>query len=204
MIIAIDGTSGSGKSTVAKLLAENLSFELLNTGLIYRKITKECLDKSITAENTVEMLKLIDLISFNEIEKQNLHTEEISKNVPEYAKNESVRKIVRTIQRNYAEGKNIIVEGRDIGSVVFPNAEIKLFIDASIEVRTQRRMKQLNLVSETDYKKVLENLEKRDNHDENRENSPLVQAEDAILIDTSTNSIEEVMSKLLEMIKGFY
>jgi len=200
MIVAIDGTSGSGKSTIAKLLSEILSFELLNTGLIYRKITKECLDRNIQVSNKKEILDLIQVLSFENIKNENLHTENISKMVPYYAREEEIRIFVRKIQREIAFSKNIIVEGRDISSVVFPDAEIKLFIDATIEERTKRRMKQLGLTGDKEYQEVLENLQRRDNHDESRDNSPLIKAKDAIVIDTTNRTIADVLKEILEKI----
>jgi cytidylate kinase len=200
MIVAIDGTSGSGKSTIAKQLAIKTGFELLNTGLIYRKITKICIDSNILPENIEGVLNQIKTISFEDIQNQNLHTEIISKNVPFYAKIEEVRKEVRKIQRNYSRDKNIIVEGRDIGSVVFPDAEIKLFIDANIDERAKRRMKQLELNSKEEYLRIVENLRIRDSQDENRTNSPLIKSKDAIFIDTTNKTVDKVISEIIKYI----
>jgi len=193
MIIAIDGTSGSGKSTVAKLLSESLNFELLNTGLIYRKITKECLNQNIKQNNEIKVVEIIQSISFDNLTQENLHTEIISQMVPLYANNDKVRNEVRKIQKSKAKIKNIVVEGRDIGTVVFPEAEIKLFIDANINERANRRMKQLGLTGNNEFKNIFENLEKRDNQDENRDHSPLKKALDAIIIDTSSKEVNEVV-----------
>ena len=202
MVIAIDGTSGSGKSTIAKILADKLGFNLLNTGILYRKITKLCLDRRIPASDEEEIIKQISLVSVDSIDPSNLHTEEISRNVPHYAKIESVRNYVRSIQRKSAIGKNIIVEGRDIGSRVFPDAEVKLFIDADIKIRTERRLLQLELDYKDNYYKVLENIKNRDSHDENRTNSPLIKSDDALYVDTGNKSITQVIDEILESIKS--
>ena len=200
MIIAIDGTSGSGKSTVAKLLSEKTGFELVNTGLIYRKITKYCLERNINYKEINEINKILNQISFTNIKDEMLHSEEISKHVPLFARYETVREFVRKIQRSFADGKNIIVEGRDIGTIVFPNADRKIYIDASIEERTKRRMQQLGVDGIIIHDEIQLNLEQRDKHDKDREVSPLEIALDAIIIDTTNKTLEEVMKEIEEKI----
>ena len=200
MIIAIDGTSGSGKSTVAKLLSEKTGFELLNTGLIYRKITKYCLNRNISYKEIDKINNILNQICFTNINNEMLHLEEISEYVPLYARYETVREFVRKIQRSFAEGKNIIVEGRDIGTIVFPNADRKIYIDASIEERTKRRMYQLKVDGILIYDEIKKNLEQRDNHDKDRAISPLKIASDEIIIDTTSKTLEEVMKEIEENI----
>ena len=143
MLVAIDGTSGSGESTIAKLVAARLDFSLLNTGLLYRMIAKYCIDYKINTENEIDVIKIANVIAYNTIH-ENLHTEIISEVVPIIVKHEKVRSIVRNWQKEIEKDKKYIVEGRDIGSVVFPNANIKFFINATLEERAQRRFNQIN------------------------------------------------------------
>ena len=126
MLVAIDGTSGSGKSTIAKLLARKLDFFILNTGLLYRMIAKYCIEHSVNIEVENEVSSIMKYINYPKAD-EDLHLEAISKVVPLIAKFEKVRSQVRTWQNNIVKDNNYIVEGRDIGSVVFPNADFKFF-----------------------------------------------------------------------------
>jgi len=201
MIIAVDGTSGSGKSTLAKLIADKLRYKLLNTSLLYKKITKECLIRNISYSEVNKIVHLCNEIEFNNISKDDLHNEEISIAVPFYSQHEDVREQVRIIQRILAKENNIVVEGRDIGTVVFPEAEIKFYIDATLEERARRRLKQIGTtITNNELRKVMENIEKRDNHDLNREYSPLKIHKNAFIIDTTNKKIDQVMSEIMEKI----
>ena len=198
MIIAIDGTSGSGKSTIAKELSRSLRLELLNTGLLYRKLTQYCLQNNIDFNDEENVVNAVLKTDFSDINKENLHTEIISTNVPYYSKLPGVRAEIRKYQRNYAEGKSIIVEGRDIGTIVFPEADYKIYITASLEERARRRIKELG----NGYKieEIMETLKKRDDQDSHRSTSPLRISENAKVIDTTSLSINEVVKKVISII----
>lgn len=201
MVIAIDGTSGSGKSSVARIIAEETAFELINTGKIYRKIAKDCLEKKISAEEETKVTEIAKSICLEKLEDSELHSEEISRAVPLYAKIPSVRIEVRKIQQELGNTKNIVVEGRDIGTVVFPNAQFKFFITATIEERARRRQKQLGVTGEDSLVSIMKNLEERDHQDEHRTSSPLATASDAEVIDTTELTLEEVVKGILKKVK---
>ena len=218
MIIAIDGTSSSGKSTLSSLLAKNLKFAHLNTGAIYRAISLCVLKENI---NLNEMQKIIECAKNANIkvvfengesevyingkkETKSLRSPEVSGVVAEIAKIGGVRECTRTIQHNIAqEAKNIVVEGRDIGSVVFPDAEIKLFITASAKERAKRRLNEYISLGRTDItlNDVLKELNERDYADTTRENSPLVVCPDAIVFDTTAYDIKSANKALTKLVK---
>lgn len=208
MIIAIDGVSGAGKSSLAKEVAKELGFGFFSAGAFYRAITYEALSRGIL-ECEDELLKnMMNSIQIKLLYNENktnvmlvdgqditafLHTEEISNNVAKYSVKPFIREKVRVLQRetkNYNSG--IVMEGRDIGSVIFPDADIKIFVTCSAEVRAQRRMKDYeNLGENVDVKEVEKALIERDYRDMHREISPLKMCEDALLIDTSNKSVLE-------------
>ncbi|MBQ7466670.1 MAG: (d)CMP kinase [Clostridia bacterium] len=218
MIITIDGTASSGKSTITKQLSKVLKMPMLTTGSIYRAITLKVLNNKIdyTDDNKLkEMLKNTKLRSQYSgdgtiiylddqiCEKDQLGSPIVSNTTPLIACKPFVREFVRKIQRETAKNsKDIIVEGRDIGTVVFPNADFKFFIDASLEERAKRRMKeyQKNNPNIT-LKEVIKDLDKRDKEDEHRDISPLVKAVDAILIDTTAIAAEEAVEMMIKYIK---
>ena len=218
MIIAIDGTSSSGKSTLSSLLAKNLKFAHLNTGSIYRAISLCVLKQNINLTATQKIIECaknahIKVVFENgesevyingQKETASLRSPEVSSVVAEIAKIGGVRDCTRTIQHNIAkEAKNIVVEGRDIGSVVFPNAEIKLFITASAEERAKRRLNEYIGLGRKDktLTEVLKELEERDYADTTRENSPLVVCKDAIVFDTSAYDIDGANKALTKLVK---
>jgi len=202
MVIAIDGTSGSGKSTVAKLLSKNLNIKLLNTGSLYRAITLECIRQGINLDNKDKIVNLTKTFDFSKVNLKGLYTEQVSSKVPIIASIPKVREFVRQYQYKTSLEADIIIEGRDIGTVVFPNAELKFFITASAEKRAWRRYLQFEEVGEPDtYEEILKNIKDRDYKDIHRKHSPLVAADDAIAIDTSDFTIDEVYSFLLKHYK---
>ena len=214
MIIAIDGTSGSGKSTLARMLAKKLNFGYFSAGALYRTITYKALNRHIKPneddklqymiEHTnivytydgVKNIMLLDGIDVAEM----LHNEEISSNVAKYACKPYIREFVRTLQRDTENhNENLVMEGRDIGSVIFPNADFKVYVDCSVEARAKRRFKDY---AEKDpnvtFEQVLEDLKDRDYKDMHREISPLIMCENAYLIDTSLSPADECMETLLK------
>lgn len=212
MIIAIDGPSGAGKSTVARLLSRELGFEYIDTGAMYRALAYKAYINNIEIkEDTIdEMLKTTEVdYSDNKIflDKNNvdslIRSEEISKYASEISALQNVRSKMVELQRNIAKGKNVILDGRDIGTKVFPDADFKFFITASVETRAERRYEQL-VAGGTDANldNVLEDIKKRDINDSTREISPLKKADDAILIDTTHMEINEVVMNIINLVGG--
>lgn len=217
MIIAIDGTASSGKTSAAKELSKRLDVPLLPTGLIYRAITLKAINENIVTENQSGLSKMlesttIETVYMNKsvsvyldklpVSYELLKSEKVSENVAKYACIPFVREYVRKIQRQQADlHKNIIVEGRDIGSIVFPNADIKFFVDADLETRAIRRQKEfLNAGENMSLEQVKEAIIERDEADRKRMISPLIMTSDAILIDTSNMNVMQVVDLMIEKI----
>ena len=213
MIIAIDGPAGSGKSTTAKLLAKKIGFIYLDTGAMYRAVTHYFLNNSADLTNSSEILQLLNKMNLkidyqndeftvfldnknvnNHIRKQN-----INQFVSDVSKIGEVRKKMVEIQRNFSNKKDIVVEGRDIGSHVFPNADYKFFIKADILVRAERRFNEMS-ESSISIPELATQLEQRDMLDSNRAISPLVKANDALVIDTTSLTIDGQVNKLYNII----
>lgn len=215
MIIAIDGPSGAGKSTVAKLLSNKLNFEYIDTGAMYRALAyKAYINKiDIHEGNSDKISKMLNSTTVDYydnniyLDGQNveglIRDELISINASKISTLAIVRNKMVDLQRKIAENKNVILDGRDIGTVVFPNADYKFFVTASEEVRAVRRYNQLiasnnNIV----FENIVADIKKRDEQDSSRKISPLRIADDAILIDTSDMSLEETVNKLVDIIGG--
>lgn len=217
MIIAVDGPSGAGKSTVARILAKKLAFLYIDTGAMYRALTLKALESNVPVDDENEIFELarstkIDLrnnadgsltvfLDGRDV-SLDIRKPRITRFVSDIAKIKEVRRILVDIQRQLGQRGDCILDGRDIGTVVFPDAEIKFFIDASAQERVNRRFKELTglgqAVSEDDVSKDLTN---RDKIDSTRQASPLRKAADAIYIDTTGLSIEEVVEKMSEYVK---
>ena len=198
-VVAIDGTAGSGKGTLARNLAEKLNFDHLDTGILYRIYAFENQKK----QGNIESINLDKWLK-NDQKLAQLRTEEISKIASIISQKKEVRDQLIEIQRKFADnppGKNgSIIDGRDIGTVITPDAEIKFFIDANVEIRALRRIKQLNLNTE-ESKETLKNMIERDNQDIKRQISPLRRAKDCFCIDTSNINENEVLALALNHIK---
>jgi cytidylate kinase len=212
--IAIDGHSSCGKSTIAKQLANHFSYVYIDTGAMYRSVCLYCLQNDILANGNLDSQKLIASLdhidisfSYNfEIKKaetllNNVNVENeirslwVSENVSKISKLKYVRAKLIKIQKNIGKSKGVVMDGRDIGSVVFPDAEIKLFITASLKERTIRRFSDLENVS---MEEIERNLAQRDYDDSNREENPLVQTQDAIFIDNTNLGKKEQLDLILE------
>jgi cytidylate kinase len=206
-VIAIDGPAGSGKSTVARTLAERLELPYLDTGAMYRAVTFATLrrgadpdDSDLVAHIAVECDLDVDQDGSVTVDGVDATIEirgpEVTRAVSIVAANPGVREELRRRQREWAESRQGgVVEGRDIGTVVFPDAVLKVFLDASPEVRASRRSKE---VTELSYETVAADLARRDALDEGRDDSPLRIADDAFVIDTSDLSVEEIVEHVME------
>jgi cytidylate kinase len=198
-VIAIDGTAGSGKGTLAKKLANLIKFDHLDTGLLYRICALEMLERKVNLKN-------VDIASWLGKDKDLsiLRSEKVSKETSKISKDPKVRKFLLKFQRDFGDyppnGFGSVVDGRDIWSIVFPNAEVKFYIDASPMIRAKRRLKELSLKS-SDYSKILKNIIERDNQDKSRKNSPLLKTKTAFLIDSSNLDIEEVLEYTINILK---
>lgn len=214
--IAIDGPAGAGKSTVAKLLAAKLGAMYIDTGAMYRALTFKALKQDISVEDEEGLYDLlcqsnIQLVPTDEKQLVLLDgvdvTEEIrspyvSQNVSSVAKHAKVRKRMVELQQKYAEEHSVVMDGRDIGTTVLPNANVKFFLTASLEERARRRYVELcNKGYAPNYHEILQDIQMRDKLDQERESSPLIQAEDAITIDATALTIDEVVAKLYEIVR---
>ena len=204
-VIAIDGTAGSGKGTLAKKIAKVLNFDHLDTGLLYRILAYEFLKLNKNLEILREInIDLNILLDKKKIKLMNLRSEEITKISSEIAKLKFVRQKLISLQRKFANnppsGIGSVIDGRDISSVITPNAEVKFYIDADVKIRAERRLSQLDLPGSC-YNEILKDLIKRDFQDKRRKISPLIKTTDSQLIDTSKISESEVLIKAIEHIK---
>ncbi len=218
IIIAIDGYSSCGKSTLAKALAKSLHYAYVDTGAMYRAVTLYFLDNNVDINNHTEIeeaLKHIEIhfertktgnhTFLNGVDVENdIRTMRIAEMVSPVATISEVRRFLVAQQQKMGQKKGVVMDGRDIGTVVFPNAELKLFLTADSDVRTKRRYDELNSKGqETDFRAVKRNLMERDMIDSNRADSPLRQATDAILIDNSNLTPAEQLEKVLDMVHAF-
>ena len=210
--IAIDGPSAAGKSTIADVLSERLGYTHLDTGAMYRAVALNAIRKQIPLDNEekiVSMIRGMDLdmlpdgkvILEGEDVSEAIRTDEISMGASDVSKLKGCRTALVAMQQKICEGGGYILDGRDIGTVVLVDAPVKIYMVATPEARAERRMKQnLEKGLEADYETILEDIIKRDYQDMHREVSPLTKAEDAIEIDTSYMSIEEVADAVMEIV----
>lgn len=212
--IAIDGPAGAGKSTIAKKVAEILSIEYIDTGAMYRAITLKVLNEGLDPKSVEDVKSVLVRTSIdfrnNHIYLDNKNVDKeirenrISKNVSYVAKIKEVREAMVKIQQELAKTKSVIMDGRDIGTVVLPNADYKFFIVASVEERARRRYKELLEKGEEgiSYEDVKKEIENRDRIDSTREISPLVKSQDAYLLDTTGKTVDECVEEIISIIKG--
>lgn len=220
--IAIDGFSSTGKSTIAKQLANKLNYVYVDTGAMYRAVTLYAMRNDFISEEQFDSIRLEEKLhkinlefKFNsELEISEIHlnnenvekyirTLEVSNFVSIIAANSAVRHKLVEQQQEMGKEKGVVMDGRDIGTVVFPNADLKLFMTASAEVRASRRYEELlGRGDDVNYDEVLKNVVERDYIDSNREDSPLIKAKDAIEIDNSNLNLEEQFEKILNLAKS--
>ena len=216
--VAVDGPAGSGKSTITKMVAEKLGFNYVDTGAMYRALTYNFLSNDLKKleENKIKELledldfrvEYVDGVQFvyvNDVEvSDKIRTAEVSKYTSLFAKSPAVREFLIDTQRNLAHTNNIIMDGRDIASVVLPNADVKIFLTASVEERARRRVLDFERqgLENVDFEKVKEDIKARDWQDENRDIAPLVKVDSATLVDTTSMTIDEVVDKMTELVKA--
>lgn len=211
-IIALDGPAGSGKSTIAKVIAKNFGLTYLDTGAMYRMVALYILENNIDFNNVADVEKILNNIKVDIIDDKfilngkdvslEIRTPEVTKIVSPVSAIKAVRVKLVDLQREISKGKKVILDGRDIGTVVFPNADLKIFLVASPEERAKRRVKDYASKGITeDFETVLKDILERDHTDSTRRESPLKKAEDAIEVDTSFLNIEESVQAISNLIK---
>lgn len=211
--VAIDGPAGAGKSTIAKIIGERFNLMYINTGAMYRAVTLKAMNLNITENNVDDLVKMVESLEMH-FEKERLFVSNedltdminmpiISNNVSRYAAVPEVREILVKLQQNIAKKFDVIMDGRDIGTVVLTDATFKFYLTASSEERAKRRYDELiSRDIEVDYNAILEEIIKRDYNDSHREFSPLTKAKDAIEIDSSQLNISGVVDKIGEYINA--
>ncbi len=214
-IVAMDGPAGTGKGTITKLVSQDMGLLNVDTGAIYRCVTLEAINRGLNTDNKQDLINLVDEINI-EIKNNNgeqtiflnnkdvtkqIRTSEVTNMVSSVSSIKELRLKVTQIERSFAKNGNIIMEGRDIGSYVFPDADVKIYLDASAEERARRRYLQ-NKESgiNTPYEELLEEINKRDYNDKHKEIGSLVILPDAVIIDSTNMTIEEVKNKVEEII----
>ena len=212
-VVTIDGPAGSGKGTISKLVSKTLGFHYLDSGAIYRIIALNANTESLDTNQITQILELIDGLEINFADEKVfsgskditdlIRSELIGKFASEIAKNELIREKILGLQKSFFKSPGLVADGRDMGTVVFPEAKVKIFLTASIEERANRRYKQLilkeNNVNLTD---LFETIKLRDESDTNRKISPLKAANDAFLIKTDNLSITQSFEKVMEIIRS--
>jgi len=208
MVIAVDGPAGSGKSTVAKLVAKDLSLVYVDTGAMYRMIALYIYENNIDISDENNIKKMLQDIKIDMQDNgfylngvnvsEKIRGREVSNLVSKVAAIAQVRRAMVSMQREIAIGKRVILDGRDIGTVVFPNADIKFYLDAGPEIRASRRAKEYeDKGQDVSHQEILEEIIKRDKEDMEREEGPLRKANNAIVIDTGNKDIETVKNEIV-------
>lgn len=221
--IAIDGYSSCGKSTIAKALAEKLGYKYVDSGAMYRAVTLYALRKGIIKDGKFireEVIKLLDdiqlffsynsstntsetFLNFENVEKE-IRTLEVAKNVSHISTIKEVRDFLSDMQRKMGKEKGVVMDGRDIGTNIFPDAELKIFMTADVEIRAQRRFDELSVKGlKVSMDEVKKNLLDRDYEDTHRKESPLMKADDAVVLDNSDLSKEEQLQFVMKLIEDF-
>jgi CMP/dCMP kinase len=212
LLITIDGPAGAGKTTVSRSLARKLGYRYLDTGALYRAVALKVIENKVSSDRDLETLCQNLSINFihedgvfrlfcnGEDVTDRIRTDEISMMASKISAKPVVRKALLNIQREIGEKKDVIAEGRDMGTVVFPDADIKFFLDASTKTRAVRRYQEIGLQSSQTLKQVEDQIRERDKNDSSRELAPLKKAPDAIMIDSTKFSAEQVVEQMLQYI----
>ncbi|MCI6001251.1 MAG: (d)CMP kinase [Finegoldia magna] len=208
--VTVDGPSGSGKSTVCKLISNILNIEYLDTGSMYRSVAYFCLKENVNLENEDEVMQVLNSLDITfesskikvngEFLNDKIRTNDVSMAASKVSIYYSVREKLVEIQRQIASDKAIIIDGRDAGTNILKDADYKFYLDASPEVRAKRRFDEQK--DDSSYETILKDIKLRDEQDKNRKYAPLRQAEDAVLINSDDMSIDEVVEKIIEIIRG--
>lgn len=212
-IITIDGPAGAGKGTISKLVSQNMGFHYLDSGAIYRVIAFEANQKGLATDQISQITELIDEINIQFIGdkifltdkdvSELIRSEDIGKFASEIAKNEEIRKNILEFQKSFFKPPGLVADGRDMGTVIFPKAKVKIFLTASIQERANRRYKQLILKEkDVNLTDLFQRIKLRDESDKNRQISPLKAANDAYLVKTDNLSIKQSYEKVMEIIKS--
>lgn len=213
--VAIDGPAGAGKSSIAKAVAKDTGYIYADTGALYRSVAWYVLNRGISPDSTSEVVKALEGLDiklvYNEGQQRvtvqgedvsdKIRTPEVSMGASKVSAVPEVRAFLFDLQKKIAAENNIIMDGRDIGTVVLPDAQLKIFLTASAEERARRRFAEMNEADGVTFESILADIIKRDENDMNRAVSPLKQAEDAVLVDTTEMTIDEVIALLKKMIK---
>lgn len=215
IIIAIDGPSGSGKSTVAKLLASRLGYMYIDTGAMYRAVALQAKRDSVDINDSSALNRLCDNIKLEfvpdngglrtilngEDVSEAIRTPEMSMAASDISALKEVREALLVLQRRMGETGGVVLEGRDVGTVIFPNAEAKFFLDASLDERGKRRYKELAAKGmDVTLEQTIEDVRKRDDNDSSRDIAPLKKADDAVVVDSTGIGIEEVVERMIEVV----
>lgn len=219
MLIAIDGTAGTGKSSVGKAVAAKLGYGFLSTGEMYRALAYKVFEKKISPEDHDAVLAAARALRFTfarqpdatlkmfvdgEFLGAKLHLEEVGGVASRVSTNGEARRVLTEKMREVGMDGGIVMEGRDVGTVVFPDAEMKFYLDASAEERAKRRVKQLQEAGkQADYEQILAMIKERDYRDSHRAASPLKPADDAVIIDTSALDMQQVIGAILEKVEHY-
>lgn len=211
-VIAIDGPAGAGKSTIAKMLADSIGYTYIDSGAMYRALTLKVLRENIPMKDIDKIIVLADETNIDfrensiyidgEVADAEIREENVNRNVSYIAAIPAVRKLMVKLQRKISRNKNVVMDGRDVGTVIFPSASIKFYITASVDERAERRFSELKQKGyDAEILDIKSQIEKRDHIDSTRSESPLTVASDAIIIDTTGKNVKEVLAEVIYNIK---